>query len=65
MYAQYEALARERMREQREHAAHVRMTNELASARLWRRLAAYAARRAQRSERRRAEHSAADYQLAA
>ncbi|UQX89729.1 hypothetical protein M6D93_06935 [Jatrophihabitans telluris] len=64
MYSQYEALARERMREQHAHAAHMRLSNELASARLWQRLAAFSARRAARSQRRLAEHSA-DYQLAA
>jgi hypothetical protein len=64
MYAQYEALARERMREQREFAAHQRMASELASAHLWHRVATYAQHRAQRSDRRRASHAASDYQLA-
>jgi len=54
----YEALARERMREQRDRAAHVRMMNQLVSARRWHRIAAFSARRAARSDRRLAEHSA-------
>jgi CRISPR/Cas system CSM-associated protein Csm2 small subunit len=64
MYSMYEALARDRMREQRERAAHQRLVNELVSARRWQWLAAYTARRAARSQRRLAERSAADYQLA-
>ena len=63
MYQLHEALARERMRERLDQAAHARLQNELASVRLWHRLAAYSARRAARSERRLAEHPAADYQL--
>jgi hypothetical protein len=63
MYQLHEALARERVREQLERAAHARLLRELASVRLWHRLAAYSARRVARSERRLAEHSAADYQL--
>ncbi|HEY2044261.1 MAG TPA: hypothetical protein VGH11_16415 [Jatrophihabitans sp.] len=64
MYSMYEALSRDRMREQREHAAHQRLANELASARRWQWLAAYAARRAARYQRQLAEHSAAaDYSL--
>jgi hypothetical protein len=64
MYFQYEALARERIREQRENAAHRRLLHELASARRWQRLAAFTARRAARSERRIFEQSVEDYQLA-
>ena len=64
MYAQYEAFARERIREQRESATHQRMAREWAAAHRWHRLAAYAARRAERSDSRRAEHSASDYHLA-
>jgi hypothetical protein len=64
MYQMYEALARERQREQREQAAQRRLASELASVRLWQRLAGYASRRAARSSRRLAEHSAADYSLA-
>ena len=63
MYAMYEALARERMREQRVQSAHRRLSHHLAAARRWHRLAAYSAGRAARSRRRLAEHSAADYQL--
>jgi hypothetical protein len=65
MYQQYEALARERMREQREYAAHRRLLSELASVRMWQRLADYSARRALRAQRRLDEHSTADYQLVA
>jgi hypothetical protein len=65
MYSQSEVLARERMREQRQHAAHRRLSQELASARLWQRLAAYASRRAARSEGRLAERSVPDHQLVA
>jgi hypothetical protein len=65
MHYMYEALARDRQREQQERAAQNRLASELASARLWLRLAAYAARRAARSQNRLAEHSAAEYQLAA
>ena len=61
MYSMYEAFARERTREQLERAASQRLSSQLASARLWRRLAAYTARRAARSNRRLAE--ARDYQL--
>jgi hypothetical protein len=63
MYAMYEALARERLREQREQSARWRLSHDLAAARRWRRLAAYSAGRAARSRRQLAEHSAADYQL--
>ena len=63
MYSMYEALARERQREQRERAAHQRLSRQLASVRLWQRLAAYSARRAARSRYQLAEQSAADYQL--
>ncbi|MGI8666425.1 MAG: hypothetical protein ACR2N4_10390 [Jatrophihabitans sp.] len=65
MYSMYEALARERMREQQEQAARRRLSQQLASAQRWQRLAAYSARRAARSRRRLAENPAADYQLAA
>jgi len=64
MHQMYEALARERMREQRERAAHSRLAAEVASVRLWQRLAAYASRRAARSSVRLAEHSASEYSLA-
>jgi hypothetical protein len=64
MYSMYEALSRDRMREQRAQAAQARLLSELSSARLWHRLAAYSARRAARSDRRLAEHSG-DYRLAA
>jgi hypothetical protein len=65
MYSMYEALARERMREQLQRSARQRLSHELAAARRWHRLAAYSARRAARSQRQLAEHSAVDYQLAA
>jgi hypothetical protein len=65
MHYMYEALARDRQREQQERAAQNRLASELASARLWQRLSAYSARRAARSQRRLAEHAAAEYQLAA
>lgn len=64
MYLLHEALARERMREQREQAMRRRLSHELASARRWQRLAAYSAGRAARSRRQLAEQSAAaEYQL--
>jgi hypothetical protein len=63
MHFQYEALARERMLEQRANAAHRRLTNELAAARRWQRLAAFSASRAARSQRRLAESSVAGYSL--
>ena len=63
MYTMYEALARERMQEQRVSAAQRRLSQQFAHARRWNRLAAYSALRAARSERRLAEHLAADYQL--
>jgi hypothetical protein len=59
MYMQYEALARERMREQRANAAQRRLASEVASARRWRRLASYTARRAARSQLRLSDRSAA------
>lgn len=65
MYTMYETLARERTTELQRQAARWRLSNELASARLWQRLASYTARRAARSRRRVADSSAADYQLAA
>lgn len=64
MYSMYEALARERMREQREQARRWRLSQDVAVARRWQRVAAYSARRAARSRRQLAEHSVADYQLA-
>jgi hypothetical protein len=64
MYSMYEALARERQREQREQAARQRLSRQLASLRLWQRLAAYSAGRATRSRYHLAEQPAADYQLA-
>lgn len=64
MYLMHEAIARERNREQLENAARRRLSQQLASARRWNWLAAYSARRAVRSQRRIAENSAADYQLA-
>ncbi len=64
MYPLYEALARERQREQREQAAQSRLARELASTRLWLRLAAYSSRRAARSQARLAERPMAEYQLA-
>ncbi|MEO9239367.1 MAG: hypothetical protein ABI418_14900 [Jatrophihabitantaceae bacterium] len=63
MYSMYEALARERMREQREQAQRQQLSQDVARARRWQRLAAYSARRAARSRRLLAEHAAADYQL--
>jgi hypothetical protein len=63
MYTQYEALARERIREQREIAAQRRLSKQVASVRLWQRVADYSARRAARSQRKLAERSA-EYQLA-
>ena len=65
MYSMYEALARERMREQRERSARQRLSQDVAAVRRWHRLAAYSARRAARSQRQLAEHSTADFQLVA
>jgi hypothetical protein len=65
MYSMYEALARERMREQREQSARRRLSQDVASVRRWHRLADFSARRATRSRRQLAEHSAADFQLVA
>jgi hypothetical protein len=59
MYMHYEALAKERMREQRVKAAQRRLANEVASARRWRRLASYTARRATKSQTRLSNRSAA------
>ncbi len=64
MYSMYEALARERNREQLERASRQRLSRQLASARLWNRLAAYSVRRAARSQRQLAENSDAELQLA-
>ena len=63
MYTMYEALARERSQEQAVAAARRRLSQQLAQARRWDRVAAYSARRAARSQRRLAERLAADYQL--
>jgi hypothetical protein len=63
MYSMHEALARERTQEQLAQAARYRLSQQRASAQRGHRLAAYSARRAARSERRLAEHSAADFQL--
>lgn len=63
MYSMHEALARERMQEQREQAAHSRLAHQLSAARRWDRLAAFSLRRAARSQRRLAESSDAEYQL--
>jgi hypothetical protein len=65
MYSMYEALARERMREQRERSARWRLSQDVAAVRRWQRLAGYSARRAARSRRQLAEHSAAEFQLVA
>ncbi len=64
MYSLYEALARERAQEQQAQAARYRLSHQLAAARRWRRLAAYSAGRAARCQRRLADQSGADYQLA-
>lgn len=45
----YENLARERMREAEQAAAHARLVRRLSSARRWERLSAWAARRAKRA----------------
>ena len=58
MYLQSEALARERIRQQRERAAKRKLANELVTARRWQRLAAFSARRANRSQLRLRERSA-------
>ncbi len=63
MYASYEALARERTQEQLVEAARYRLCRQVASARRWRRLAAYSTGRAARSERRLAEQLETEYQL--
>ncbi len=63
MYTMYAALARDRSRELQVEAAHHRLCQQLTTARMWNRLAAFTARRAVRSQRRLAEDSAADYQL--
>jgi hypothetical protein len=63
MYTMHEALARERTQEQAVLAAQRRLSQQLAQARRWHRLAAYSASRAARSERRLAEQLVADYQL--
>jgi hypothetical protein len=58
MYLHSEVLARERILQQRERAAKRRLANELATARRWQRLAAFSARRANRSQHRPRERSA-------
>jgi hypothetical protein len=58
MYLQSEALARERIRQQRDRAERRRLADELATARRWQRLAAFSARRAKRSQLRLRERSA-------
>jgi hypothetical protein len=63
MYLMYEALARERTQEQVTLAAQYRLSQQLVAARRWRRLAAYSARRAARSQRRLTEQLSTDYQL--
>ena len=63
MYTMYEALARERTQEQVVLAAQYRLSQQLVTARRWRRLAGYSARRATRSQRRLTEELSADYQL--
>jgi hypothetical protein len=63
MYSMYEAFARERSREQLEQSAQRRLAHDVASARMWHRLASFSARRAARSSRRVADHAAAEYQL--
>ncbi|HST47828.1 hypothetical protein [Jatrophihabitans sp.] len=63
MYTMYEALARERAQEQAMLAAQYRLSQQLVTARRWRRLAVYSARRATRSQRRLTEQLSADYQL--
>lgn len=45
----YETLARERMREDQQHARDARLARRLASVRRWRLLAGYAGRRASRA----------------
>ncbi len=63
MYSQWEALSRDRMREQREHAANHRLVAQLAAARRWAWLADFSSRRADRS-RSHAEHVPAEgYEL--
>ncbi|MBV9821133.1 MAG: hypothetical protein JO144_02730 [Actinobacteria bacterium] len=64
MYSNYEALARERTQEQLSRAAQYRLSRQLVTARRWRRLAAYSARRAARSQSRLTEQLSSDYQLA-
>jgi len=63
MYTMYEALARERAQEQAVLAAQHRLSQQLVTARRWRRLALYTARRSTRSQRRLTEQLSADYQL--
>jgi len=64
MYSMYEAYARERMRRQLTEYAQQRLSANLASARMWQRLARYSARQAARSSNRVAENPAQEYQLA-
>jgi len=65
MYQLYEALARERIRDQHEAAARRRLASQVASVRLWERLAAYAAGRAARSTHKVEQHAASEFSLAA
>ena len=64
MFTMYEAHARERQREMLADAAHRRLVQQVATARLWHRLAMFAVRRADRSQLR-LDESAAEYQLVA
>ena len=50
MDTMYEALARERMREDQRRAAHRRQADRLVAQRRWRRVARFAEKRAQRLE---------------
>jgi hypothetical protein len=64
MYQLHEAMARERMRDIRDNAAQRRLASQASSARSWRLLAAYVARRAAKSEQRLAEIPSSEYDLA-
>ena len=64
MYTQHEALARERMLEQRSSAAHRRLVRQISAGRRWQWIANYSAGRARSSQRRSAERSAGSYELA-
>jgi hypothetical protein len=58
MHSMYEALARERMREQAQHAREARLGRELAAERRWHRVAVRA-RAAEQRHARRAHHLSA------